>query len=78
MAYAVARMQKMKVGNITGIENHNRRKTKNHSNKDIDVERSHLNYDLVGNSGTYHKNIMGYINEKKSKQASYKKRCRSR
>jgi len=73
MAYAVARMQKIKVGNLTGIENHNRRKTKNHSNKDIDVERSHLNYDLVGNSATYHKNIMGYISENKASKRAIRK-----
>lgn len=47
MAYAVARMQKMKVGNLSGLESHNRRKIKNHTNKDIDIERSHLNYDEV-------------------------------
>ena len=47
MSYMVARMQKMKADNLVGIGNHNQRKTQNHSNKDIDVERSHLNYDLV-------------------------------
>ena len=73
MAYAVARMQKMKVGNLSGIENHNKRKTKNHTNKDIDVTKSHLNYDLVGNSDTYHKNVMGYINEKKASKRAIRK-----
>ena len=73
MAYAVARMQKIKVGNLTGIENHNKRKTKNHTNKDIDVTKSHLNYDLVESSGTYHKNIVGYINENKSSKRAIRK-----
>lgn len=73
MAYAVARMQKMKVGNLKGIENHNKRKTKNHTNKDIDVTKSHLNYDLVGNSATYYKNIMGYINENKASKRAIRK-----
>lgn len=73
MAYAVARMQKMKVGNLTGIENHNRRKTKNHTNEDIDVTKSHLNYDLVGNSGTYHKDVMGYINKNKATNRAIRK-----
>ena len=73
MAYVVARMQKMKVGNLTGIENHNKRKTKNHANKDIDVTKSHLNYDLVGNSGTYHKDIMGYINKNKASTRAVRK-----
>ena len=48
MSFAVARMQKVKSGNLVGVGNHNQRNTDNHSNKDIDVERSHLNYDLVG------------------------------
>lgn len=73
MAYAVARMQKIKVGNLTGIENHNKRKTKNHTNKDIDIERSHLNFDLVEFSGTYHKNIMGYINDNKASKRAIRK-----
>lgn len=73
MAYAVARMQKMKVGNLTGIENHNKRKTKNHANKDIDVTKSHLNFDLVENSATYHKNIMQYINDKKASKRAVRK-----
>lgn len=73
MAYAVARMQKMKVGNLTGIENHNKRKTKNHTNKDIDVTKSDLNYDLVQNSETYHKNVMGYINDKKASKRAVRK-----
>lgn len=44
----------MKAGNLVGIGNHNQRKTENHSNKEIDVSRSHLNYDfcnLVENNG---------------------------
>ena len=73
MAHVVALMQKMKVGNLTGIENHNKRKTKNHANKDIDVTKSHLNYDLVGNSGTYHKDIMGYINKNKASTRAVRK-----
>ena len=47
MSYLVARMQKMKAGNLVGMGNHNQRLTDNHSNKDIDTERSYLNYDLV-------------------------------
>ena len=47
MSMIVARMQKMKAGNLVGIGNHNQRKTKNHSNKDIDPLLSNLNYDLV-------------------------------
>ena len=43
----VARMEKMKSGNLQGIQRHNQRETTNHSNKDIDVSRSYLNEDLV-------------------------------
>lgn len=42
MSMIVARMEKMKSGNLVGIGNHNQRKTKNHSNKEIDKTRSHL------------------------------------
>jgi hypothetical protein len=63
----VARMQKMKADNLVGIGNHNQRKTQNHSNKDIDVERSHLNYDLVeGQTENYKTDIQKFIEEKKS------------
>lgn len=47
MSKLVARMAKMKSGNLQGIQRHNQRETDNHSNKDIDVSRSFLNYDLV-------------------------------
>lgn len=73
MAYAVARMQKMKVGNLSGLESHNKRKTKKHTNKDIDATKSPLNYDLVENSDTYHKNIMGYINDRKASKRAVRK-----
>jgi len=67
VSYMVARMQKMKADNLVGIGNHNQRKTQNHSNKDIDVERSHLNYDLVeGQTENYKTDIQKFIEEKKS------------
>ena len=47
MSMIVARMQKMKAENLIGIGNHNQRKTRNHSNPDIDTSLSELNYDLV-------------------------------
>ena len=67
VSYMVARMQKMKADNLVGIGNHNQRKTQNHSNKDIDVERSHLNYDLVeGRTENYKTDIQTFIDEKKA------------
>ena len=47
MSMVVARMQKMKSGNLTGSQKHNQREFKNHTNKNIDSEKEHLNYDLV-------------------------------
>ncbi|WP_405196391.1 plasmid recombination protein, partial [Streptococcus anginosus] len=37
MSYMVARMQKMKVGNLGGAHKHNERIFEKHSNKDIDT-----------------------------------------
>ena len=47
MSMIVARMQKMKAGNLSGIQRHNQREFLNHSNKDIDPTRTEKNYDLV-------------------------------
>ncbi|HBK5871177.1 TPA: plasmid recombination protein [Enterococcus faecium] len=40
MAYMVARTQKHKVGSLNGLQNHVDCKTKNHTNKDIDITKS--------------------------------------
>ena len=37
MSYMVARMQKMKAGNLGGAYKHNERVFETHSNKDIDL-----------------------------------------
>ena len=66
MSMVAARMQKMKAGNLTGIGNHNQRKGSNHSNQEIDPERSHLNYDLVNRTEYYQKDIQTFIEEKKA------------
>ena len=66
MSMIVARMQKMKAENLIGIGNHNQRKTKNHSNPDIDTSLSELNYDLVDRTDNYKKDIENFINENKS------------
>ena len=73
MSYVVARMQKMKAENLTGIGNHNQRKTQNHSNEDIDVERSHLNYDLVSRTENYKTDIEKFINENKTTERAIRK-----
>lgn len=47
MSYVVARMKKLKADNLVGLGNRDQRKTKNHSNQEIYVVRSYLNYDLT-------------------------------
>lgn len=73
MSKVVARMAKMKAGNLTGIGNHNQRKTEKHSNPDIEIERSHLNYDLVNRTENYKTDIENYINENKSTSRAVRK-----
>ena len=73
MSMIVARMQKMKAGNLVGIGNHNQRKTKNHSNKDIDHLLSSLNYDLVNRVENYKTDIEKFINENKSTARAFRK-----
>lgn len=67
MAYMVARTEKRKIGSLGGYQNHVDRKTENHSNKDIDDSKTHLNYDLIGHerSTSFHEEFMDYINEKR-------------
>ncbi|HFU3842926.1 TPA: MobV family relaxase [Streptococcus suis] len=73
MSFVVARMQKMKAGNLVGIGNHNQRLTDNHSNKDIDTERSYLNYDLVNRTDNYKTDIQQFINDNKSSSRAIRK-----
>ncbi len=65
MAYMVARTEKRKIGSLGGYQNHVDRKTGNHSNKDIDDSKTHLNYDLIGHekSTSFHEEFMDYIKE---------------
>ena len=73
MSMIVARMQKMKAENLVGIGNHNQRKTKNHSNPDIDTSLSELNYDLVNRTENYKTDIENFINENKSTTRAVRK-----
>lgn len=73
MSMVVARMQKMKADNLIGLGNHNQRRTENHSNKDIDVTRSYLNYDLVNRTEKYKTDIEKFINENKSSKRAVRK-----
>ena len=75
MSHIVARMQKMKAGNLGGAYRHNERIFENHANKDIDTERSHLNYELTDRerSVSYEKQIKDYVNENKISQRAIRK-----
>ena len=75
MSYIVARMEKMKVGNLGGAYRHNERIFKNHSNKDIDPNRSHLNYEMTDRdrSVSYEKQIKNYVNETKISKRAIRK-----
>ena len=77
MSYMVARMQKMKAGNLGGAYKHNERVFETHSNKDIDPSRSPLNYELTDrdHSVSYEKKIKDYVNENKISNRAIRKRC---
>ena len=75
MSYMVARMQKMKAVNFGGAYRHNERIFENHSNKDIDTSRSHLNYELTVRDRelSYKSQIEDYINENKVSERAIRK-----
>ena len=54
MSKFVCNVEKFKGGQLYGMDIHIQRKTDNHSNKDIDISKRHLNYELV-ESGKEHK-----------------------
>lgn len=70
-----AHTEKRKAGDLGPYQIHVDRKTEKHSNKDIDVSRSHLNYDLVGHekSTSFKKEILDYINENKKSSRAVRK-----
>ena len=55
MSYAIIRNEKYKRANLKGIYRHNERKNTNYSNKNIDKERTHLNYHLKQPENSYEK-----------------------
>ena len=57
MSYAIIRNQKYKRENLKGIFRHNERKNENYSNKNIDKEKSHLNYSLKDPKYSYEKDF---------------------
>ncbi len=63
MSYAIVRNEKLTRAEINGKCTHNDRKAKNHSNKDIDPTRTHLNYYIKKNEFTYTKEFDEYMKE---------------
>ena len=53
MSYAIVRNEKLTRSQAQGICVHNDRKAKNHSNKEIDISRTYLNYYLKKNELNY-------------------------
>lgn len=63
MSYAIVRNEKLTRAEVNGKGTHNDRKTKNHTNKDIDTTKTHLNYYIKKNELTYTKEFDKYLKE---------------
>lgn len=63
MSYAIVRNEKLTRAEVNGKGTHNDRKAKNHTNKDIDPTKTHLNYYIKKNQLTYTKEFDKYLKE---------------
>ena len=63
MSYAIVRNEKLTRAEVNGKGTHNDRKAKNHTNKDIDPTKTHLNYYIKENELTYTKEFDKYLKE---------------
>lgn len=63
MSYAIVRNEKLTRAEVNGKGAHNDRKAKNHTNKDIDPTKIHLNYYIKKNELTYTKEFDKYLKE---------------
>ena len=63
MSYAIVRNEKLTRAEVNGKETHNDRKAKNHTNKDINPTKTHLNYYIKKNELTYTKEFDKYLKE---------------
>ena len=69
--YAIMRIEKRKLGAVTGICNHHERlKDVYKSNPDIDPERTHLNYHIRLPSDKYRSLVLKRIEEARAKKRS--------
>lgn len=64
MSYLVCHVQKFKSNDVGGMQRHNQRETEGHKNKDINNEKSHLNYDLHKDHDVSYKNEIKNILDK--------------
>ena len=53
MSYAIVRNEKLTRSQAQGAAVHNDRKAKNHSNKEIDISKTHLNYYISKSSNNF-------------------------
>ena len=63
MSYAIMRMEKLKLKEVTGSYLHNERKRENYGNENIDKTKSFLNYNLKTSKGTYLNDMQGKIDK---------------
>ena len=61
MSYEIVRNEKLTRNEINGKGTYNDRKAKKHSNKEIDPEKTHLNYYIKKNEYTYTKEFDKYL-----------------
>ncbi len=63
MSYTIVRNEKLTRAEVNVKGTHNDRKAKNHTNKDIDTTKTHLNYYIKENELTYTKEFDKYLKE---------------
>lgn len=64
VSYSILRVAKVKSSTASkGIQKHNQRENENYGNKDIDHDRTHLNYDLIHDKNIDYKNRMEQVIE---------------
>lgn len=74
MSYLACVMKKMKKENLFGMQKHNQRESKNHNNKDIDKNKSDLNYDLVNeNKINISKKVYDLIEKRRESKKAIRK-----
>ena len=63
MSHVIVRNEKLTRAEVNGKGTHNDRKAKNHTNKDINPTKTHLNYYIKKNELTYTQEFDKYLKE---------------